>query len=179
MAPSTNIIVGFYWTPLTVYLQLHKNMDGLYPDGCLVSSLNGHEMYWSGTVASAVNHFWVPISYSEMMRNLPGLPGNLCSNVPPPKTVGTEETHSKGHQELDLVTARDGWGKCHVILSRMLFKSPEDLTGKLGPWTNLTPHLHFIFRRDSPSHESQTQAWCFRTGKFASVTWGSYILWVL
>lgn len=105
--------------------------------------------------------------------------GISALTFPLPKQWGTKETHSVDHQELDLIIAWDGWGKCHVILSRMLFKSPEDLTGKLGPWKNLTPHLHFIFRRDSPSHEGQMQAWCFRAGKLASVTWGSHILWVL
>lgn len=49
------------------------------------SSLNGRVTI---DVTSAVNHFWVPSCFSGMMRNLQGLPEDLCSHTPPPHTEG-------------------------------------------------------------------------------------------
>lgn len=67
MHPGTNTMIRFYWTPPThCIFTPSQSMDGLHSDGHQVSSLSGYVTWWSGTVASAVDHFWVPNSCSEI-----------------------------------------------------------------------------------------------------------------
>ena len=85
MHPGINTMIRFYWTPTHCIFTTSQSMNRLHPDGHQVSSLSDYVTCWSRTVASAVDPFWVPNSCTEMIKNLQGLPGNLCSHVAPPR----------------------------------------------------------------------------------------------
>lgn len=71
VAPSTNIIIQFYWSPLTHCIYSFQKYGSIVcPDGHVQFKWPHDMMYWCGTVVSTVNHFWVPHCYSEMMKDL-------------------------------------------------------------------------------------------------------------
>lgn len=147
-------------------------MERLGPNGCLVSSFNGHRMYCCGTVASAVSHFWVPSCCREVMRHLQGLLGNLCSNVPPSRNTRDRRSSWSGATlttESFTITAQ-GVERVPPRSSRDAFQLWEDLTGKLGPWRNLSPLISISSSEDTHLYMRVrgTQAWCCQASwKFA------------